>query len=107
MSDAEPVRRFVHRPGDAWAVQAQMAVGRRLELELHPAGGYRWSAVECSDPNVASIAGSVDAGGTARFTVSALQSGTVVLSATTAHTGDRFGPQTRIWRLQLRVESET
>lgn len=105
MSGGEPVRRFVHRPGDAWQAQSQIAVGLDLALELHPAGGYRWSAVECSDPLVASVAGSVDAGGVARFTVSAHRPGIVVLSATTAHTGDRFGPQIRIWRLQLRVET--
>ena len=104
MSGQEPPDRFVHRPGDGWQAQAQLTAGQRLVLELHPASGYRWSAVKCSDPLAASVAGSVDAGGIARFTVSAHQPGTAVLSATTAHTGDRFGPQTRTWRLQLRVE---
>ena len=104
MNGGEPIGRVVHRPGDAWEAQSRLAVGQRLVLELHPAGGYRWSAVECSDPLVASVAGSVDAGGIARFTVSAHRPGSAVLSATTAHTGDRFGPPTRIWRLRLTVE---
>lgn len=104
MNGEASVRRFVHRPGDAWEAQSRLAVGQCLVLELHPAGGYRWSTVECSDPLVASVAGSVDADGIARFTVSAHRPGAAVLSATTAHTGDRFGPQTRIWRLRLRVE---
>jgi hypothetical protein len=59
--------------------------------------------VHSADPNVADAAGEVDAGGVARFTVRALRPGSVVLTATTDHVGDRFGPPTRRWTLALRI----
>src|SRR5690242_10524207 len=89
---------FTHHPGDPWDVETELNVGAVLHVELRPAGGYRWSLVECSDPAVAVISGSVHDDGTARAAVLALSVGRVHLSATTLHTGDRFRPPTRMWR---------
>jgi len=80
------------RPGDV------------LRVELYPAGGYRWSVVHSSDASLAEPVGEVDAAGVARFTVSARQPGSVVLSATTEHVGDPFGPPIRRWTLTLSIE---
>jgi hypothetical protein len=95
---------FMHRPGDEMDAERLLRPGDVLPVELHPAGGYRWSAVRSSDPNLAEPAGEVDAGGVARFTVLALRPGSVVLTATTDHIGDRFGPPNSRWTLTLRIE---
>jgi hypothetical protein len=94
---------FTHRPGDAWEAEAELRVGGTLALTLLPAGGYRWSTVESSDPASAVVSGPVDDGGATHATVTALRAGEVILSATTSHTGDRFGPPTRRWRMTLLV----
>lgn len=94
---------FVHRPGDAWDTDAELAVAAALAVELHPAGGYRWSPIVSSDGAVAEVSGAVGDDGAARFTVLAKAAGSVELSATTEHFGDRFGPPTRRWVMRLRV----
>jgi hypothetical protein len=102
-SQASPPPAFVHRPGDPMDAERLLRPGDVLRVELHPAGGYRWSAVHSSDLNLAQPAGEVDAGGVARFTVRIQRPGSVVLTATTDHVGDRFGPPTRRWTLTLRI----
>lgn len=95
---------FVHRPGDAWTAEADLTVAAVLAVELHPAGGYRWSPIVSSESAVAEISGSVDEDdGVARFTIVAKAAGSAELSATTEHFGDRFGPPTRRWVMRLRV----
>jgi hypothetical protein len=94
---------FVHRPGDAWEVEASVRAGGILAVELIPAGGYRWTAIESSDPATATASTEVGTDGVVTATVSAMRTGDVTLSATTSHTGDRFGPPTRIWRMTLHV----
>ena len=94
---------FVHRPGDAWSAQRRLRVGSALRIELIPAGGYRWSDMESSDPQAADATGVVGADGVLRAEVSARRAGVVMPSATTSHTGDRFGPPTRIWRMTLEI----
>lgn len=96
---------LVHRPGDAMHAEALLRPGDVLRVELHPAGGYRWSAVRSSDPNLAEPVGEVDASGVARFRVHALRPGSVVMTATTDHLGDPFGPPTRRWTLTLSIEA--
>ena len=103
-SETSPPPALVYRPGDAMHTEALLRPGDVLRVELHPAGGYRWSAVRSSDPNLTEPAGEVDASGVARFTVHALRPGSVVLTATTDHVGDPFGPPTRRWTLTLRIE---
>jgi hypothetical protein len=102
--ETPPPPTLVHRPGDAMHAEALLRTGDVLRVELHPAGGYRWSAVRSADPALAETAGEVDASGIARFTVHALRPGSVVLTATTDHVGDPFGPPTRRWTLTLGIE---
>jgi hypothetical protein len=85
-------------------VEARLRTGDVLRVELHPAGGYRWSVVRSSDQGLAEPVGEVDASGVARFTVHALRPGSVVLTATSDHLGDPFGPPTRRWTLALDIE---
>jgi hypothetical protein len=95
---------FVHRPGDPWSVRRRLRVGSSLEIELVPAGGYRWwSDVQSSDAQAAEVTGAVGEDGVLRAVVSAHRAAVVTLSATTSHTGDRFGPPTRIWRMALEI----
>lgn len=102
-TEGSPPPAFVHRPGDPMYAERLLRPGDVLRVELHPAGGYRWSAVHSTDSDLAEAAGEVDAGGVAHFTVRALRPGSVVLTATTDHVGDRFGPPTRRWTLALRI----
>ena len=96
---------FVHSPGDSWEAERSLSVGDVLHLRLIRSGGYRWSAVASSDPHIATVVTepSATADGNASATVSALQPGTATLTATTLHTGDRFGPPTRLWRMTLHI----
>lgn len=94
---------FVHRPGDAWDVARQLSAGAVLRIELHPAGGYRWSDIESSDADVLSVVGAVDTDGVARFDVTAGRGGQAVLTATTQFQGDRFGPPIRRWAMTVQV----
>jgi hypothetical protein len=103
-SEAPQPSALVYRPGDAMHAEALLGTGDVLRVELHPGGGYRWSAVLSADPALADPVGEVDASGVARFTVHALRPGSVVLTATTDHVGDPFGPPTRRWTLTLRIE---
>ena len=100
---AWPPPALVYRPGDAMDAEALLRPGDVLRVELHPAGGYRWSALLSCEPSVAEAVGEVDASGVARFTVHALAPGSVVLTATTDHVGDPFGPPTRRWTLTLGI----
>jgi hypothetical protein len=95
--------KFVHRPGDGWEAEAELAVSSVLVVELHPAGGYRWSPIVSSDNAIASVSGEVDESGVARYVVVGKASGVAVLSATTEHIGDRFGPQAKRWTLRAHV----
>jgi hypothetical protein len=94
---------FVHHPGDAWTAEADLNVAEGLVLELHPAGGYRWSPITSSDETVATASGDVDGAGVARYTIVGMAVGVAELSASTQHTGDRYGPQTRRWTMRLHV----
>lgn len=97
---------FVHLPGDPWSAEVCVAVGARLRISLRPARGYRWTAVESTDPAVGAVTSSdVGPDGAATATVHAVGAGTVILRATTAFAGDPFGPPTRLWRLTVRVSS--
>ncbi len=98
-------QRFVHEPGDAMEAEARLAVGGMLSIELRPAGGYRFSQIECSDPLVAEIVEiSAEDEPVAQAVIVGRRAGTVTLRATTWFTGDRFGPPTRLWRMSLYVE---
>jgi hypothetical protein len=94
---------FVHRPGDSWDVRRRLRAGSCLEIELIPAGGYQWSEVQSSDAQAADVRYVVGEDGVLRAVVSAHRVARVTLSATTSHTGDRFGPPTRIWRMTLEI----
>lgn len=94
---------FVHEPGDPWSVTRTLPLGTVLRVELRPAGGYRWSGIEASEPGVLLVEGTVDEDGTARSTITALRTGQVVLAATTQFQGDRFGPPTRRWTMTVLV----
>lgn len=101
--EPQPISTFAHRPGDPWNASVELPVGAVLRIELHPAGGYRWSDIESSDSDVLGLDGAVDTGGVARFTVTASRPGQAVLTATTQFQGDRFGPPTRRWAMTARV----
>ncbi|GAA1956999.1 hypothetical protein [Catenulispora subtropica] len=107
MSVPEPpeVTTFVHRPGDPWEVSVRAAQGTALRIELYPAGGYRWSGIDSSDPDVLGLDGGVDGEGVARFTGVALHAGQTVLVATTQFQGDRFGPPARRWTMTVQVDA--
>ena len=81
----------------------ELPVGAVLHIELHPAGGYRWSDIESSDSDVLGLGGVVDTDGAARFTARASRPGQAVLTATTQFQGDRFGPPARRWVMTAQV----
>jgi hypothetical protein len=103
--EAGEPRTFVHQPGDDLAVSLRIQTGGRLTLELRPAGGYAFSAIESSDPLVAEVTGgAVGDDGMARAEVVGRRGGSATLRAATWFTGDRFGPPTRLWQMTLDVE---
>ncbi|NUP47913.1 MAG: hypothetical protein HOW97_11465 [Catenulispora sp.] len=94
---------FVHEPGDPWTVTQTLPLGTVVRVELRPAGGYRWSGIEASEPGVLLVEGTVDDDGAAHFTITTVRTGQVVLAATTRFQGDRFGPPTRRWTMTVLV----
>lgn len=95
---------FIHRLADPWEAEFTVRIGEVLSVRLLPAGGYHWSLLEGSDDELIDLCTDVNAVGVATATVHAKAAGTVELRATTSHTGDRFGPPTRMWRMTLHIE---
>lgn len=93
-----------HRPGDAQRSPLRVRVGDEVLVTLHGSPGYGWNPVEV----VAGPLTIVDVGvveGTVRATVRATGSGEAELRSTSSFRGDRFGPQTRLWRLLVHISA--
>lgn len=93
----------VHRPGDPPAQPLRVQVGDEVVVTLHGSPAYAWTPVELVGGPMAVI--SADTGdGTTRVTLRATGTGEAELRSTSSFSGDRFGPQTRLWRLLVQVE---
>lgn len=103
---AEGAGRFevTYRPGDPLGSPLRVRVGDEVVITLHGSLGYGWTPVESvSGPLFVVEAGSSE--GTAWAVVRATAPGEGELRATSSFRGDRFGPQTRLWRAVVCVDS--
>jgi hypothetical protein len=101
---AEGVGRVVvtYRPGDPLSSRVRVQVGDEVVVTLYGPPSYGWTPVE----SVSGLLAVVEAGsteGTVRAVVRATGPGEAELRATSSFRGDRFGPQTRLWRLLVDV----
>ncbi|MFF5016702.1 hypothetical protein [Streptomyces sp. NPDC001165] len=93
----------VHRPGDPLAPLLHIQVGDEVAITLCGSAAYGWTPVEVvTGPLTVIAAETTD--GTVRATVRAVGVGEAELRSTSSFRGDRFGPQTRLWRLLVHVE---
>ncbi|MER6737619.1 hypothetical protein [Streptomyces puniciscabiei] len=93
----------VHRPGDPPAPPLHVRVGDEVAISLCGSAAYGWTPVEVvTGPLTVIAAETTD--GTVRATVRAAGVGEAELRSTSSFRGDRFGPQTRLWRLLVHVE---
>ena len=79
-----------------------VTVGTACEIVLHGTAAYGWTTVTSTDQGIVAVSGTT-LEGTATTTARALRPGTATLRATSAFTGDRFGPRTRLWQLRVHV----
>jgi hypothetical protein len=92
-----------YRPGDPPGSPLRVRVGDEVVITLHGSPGYGWTPVESTNGVMVVIeAGSSE--GTVRAVVRANGPGEGELRATSSFQGDRFGPQTRLWRLLVGVD---
>jgi len=93
---------IIYRPGDLQSSRMQMRVGDEVAVTLHASAAYGWTPVEVVSGPLTVIDAGADEG-TARATVRATAPGEAELRSTSSFRGDRFGPQTRLWRLTVYI----
>lgn len=105
-SDAnDPERHTIsHRSGDPLPDDLRLSVGDEIVIILHGSPAYGWTAVTTSDDHVVAVHAS-SSHGTTTAVAHALGVGTATLRSTATFSGDRFGPQTRLWQLRVHVTS--
>ncbi len=92
----------VHRPGDPPGSPLHVRVGDEVVITLHGSPAYGWTPVEVvAGPLTVITAETAD--GTVRATVMAVGAGEAELRSTSSFRGDRFGPQTLLWRLLVDI----
>ncbi|MFE2474179.1 hypothetical protein [Streptomyces mirabilis] len=94
----------VHRPGDPPIPPLQVQVGDEVVVRLHGSPGYGWTPVEVVTGPLEVLTAEL-AEGNVRALVRANGPGEGELRSTSSFRGDRFGPQTRLWRLTVHVSS--
>lgn len=94
---------MVHRPGERPGSPLQVQVGDEIVVTLHGSAVYGWTPVEVVAGPLTVIAAETTEG-TVRATVRAAGVGAAELRSTSSYRGDRFGPQTRLWRMLVYVE---
>ncbi|MGW7406033.1 hypothetical protein ACWGI9_20265 [Streptomyces sp. NPDC054833] len=104
MSDNGPGRvEITYRPGDPQSSQLRLRVGDEVSVTLHGSPAYGWTPVEAVGGPLTLIETAAVAG-TARAAVRATAPGQAELRSASSFRGDRFGPQTRLWRLHVHVD---
>jgi hypothetical protein len=93
----------VYHPGDPQSSPLDVRSGTEVVITLHGSPSYGWNPIEVVAGRLAVIE-SEAAEGTATATVRATGPGDAELRSTSSFRGDRFGPQTRLWRLVVRVK---
>ncbi|WEO92830.1 hypothetical protein A6P39_001135 [Streptomyces sp. FXJ1.172] len=101
--EARPLE-VVHRAGDPPGPPLHVRVGDEVVITLYGSAAYGWTPVEVVTGSLTVIAAETT-DGTVRATVRAAGVGEAELRSTSSFRGDRFGPQTRLWRLLVHVES--
>jgi hypothetical protein len=94
---------IIYRPGDPQSSRLQTRVGGEVAVTLHGSSAYGWTPVEVVSGPLTVIGSGADEG-TARAVVRATDPGEAELRSTSSFRGDRFGPQTRLWRLTVHID---
>ncbi|EST35161.1 hypothetical protein [Streptomyces roseochromogenus] len=105
MTDDDGARRvdIVHRPGDPPSEALRVRVGDEIAVTLHGSPAYGWTPVEVTEGPLAVVEAHATEG-TVHATFRATAAGVAGLRSTSSFRGDRFGPRTRLWRLQVHVD---
>jgi hypothetical protein len=98
----EPVR-VIYRPGDPRSSQLRVRSGTQIVVTLHGSPAYGWTPVEVAAGPLTVVEAGAGAG-TTTVTVCTTGPGEGELRSTSTFAGDRFGPQTRLWRLLVHVD---
>jgi hypothetical protein len=94
----------VHRPGDPLPSPLRVRAGDEVVVRLNGSPGYGWARIEVvTGPSEVLTADLME--GSVRAVVRANGPGEAELRSTSSFRGDRFGPQTRLWRLLVHVEA--
>ncbi|WP_042411128.1 hypothetical protein [Streptacidiphilus carbonis] len=99
----EPVR-IEYRAGDTQGGEVRVRRGAQITVTLHGSPGYGWTPITGVDGPVVLVSESVT-DGTVQAVLRADTSGQAELRSTSSFRGDRFGPQTRLWRLVVQVDA--
>jgi hypothetical protein len=103
MSDESAGRReIVYRPGDPQSSELWMRVGDQVAVTLHGSAAYGWTPIEAIAGPL-TVIDTETTETTVRATARATAPGEAELRSTSSFRGDRFGPQTRLWRLLVHV----
>ncbi|MEZ0064488.1 hypothetical protein ABIA32_000476 [Streptacidiphilus sp. MAP12-20] len=90
-----------YRAGDPLVSHAEVALGQEIRITLEGSEAYGWSAPVASGSLVLLDVG--ESQGTVTARALAGTGGEGELRAASSFRGDRFGPQTRLWRLRVHV----
>jgi hypothetical protein len=99
---AEGPVRIEYQAGDGPSGEVRVLPGTEIEITLKGAPAYGWSPVSGVAPVLVVVSESI-VEGTVRAVLRAESPGTTELRSTSSFTGDRFGPQTRLWKLRVCV----
>jgi hypothetical protein len=88
---------------DPQSSELRLRVGDEVSVTLYGSPAYGWAPVEVAAGPLTLIE-TTAVGGTVRATVRATAAGETELRSTSSFRGDRFGPQTRLWRLHVHVD---
>ncbi|MFB8128762.1 hypothetical protein [Streptomyces mirabilis] len=91
------------RPGDPQSSPLRVRAGDEVVITLHGSPGYGWTPVEVVAGPL-TVVETRTTEGAAHAEVRAAGPGEGELRSTSSFRGDRFGPQTRLWRLLVHID---
>jgi hypothetical protein len=103
----EQLVRVTYNSGDVRSSELTVRLGTDIAITLNGSAGYAWAAITGTADGTAdgplSLVRAGTEGGSTWALVRAEHEGEAELRSTSSFGGDRFGPQTLLWRLRVRV----
>lgn len=100
----EPTVHITYHPGDPRTCEVAVRPETDIVITLHGTAGYEWAPISGATGLLAMVSGDTRDRVT-RATVRAVAEGKAELRSTTSFQGDRFGPQTQLWRLRVTIHA--